>query len=124
MVVKSKVSAIKHSQRESFLQRELSSLFLRIQADERSLQSLYISRAQLTPDRGTCIVYFYTSEGKKAFDEKLSTLILYKPSLRSSVAKILQSRYTPNLKFVYDEALEEQTKINDVIDRLKDEGKL
>jgi ribosome-binding factor A len=67
---------------------------------------------------------FDSSGGEADFKAKLGQLILYKPSLRAALAKSLQSRYTPDLTFVYDEYLEKTEKVDNLIERLKDEGRL
>jgi ribosome-binding factor A len=118
-------SSIKHAQKESFLLREISSAFLRIAMDDSRLQGLFINRVQLSPDRGRAFVFFHVlSGGKEAFEEKFPVLVLYKPSLRSAVAKAMESRYTPEITFMYDAAFDKQQKVDDLIEKLKDEGKL
>lgn len=115
---------IKRAQKESYFFREISNLFLRIMIDEPRLSGLYINKIELSSDGGTCTVLFLAQNGKQEFEDKLSTLILYKPSLRSALAKTSQSRYTPNLIFRYDEGYEKTERINTLIDTLKKEGKL
>lgn len=115
---------VKHAQKESFLLREISSYFLRITIDEPRLQGLYVSRVKLSSDKGRVTVFFLTDGGKDEFEEKFSTLVLFKPTLRSAVAKSSQSRYTPDLHFAYDAEMEKQRKVDELIEKLKDEGKL
>lgn len=112
---------VKHAQKESFLLREISSLFLRICIDDVRLNGVYISRVKLSPDRGRCTIFLQDYNGREALEGKMRTIIMYKPSLRSAIAKALQSRYTPELSFVYDEAFEKQRSVDELIDRLKDE---
>ena len=119
-----KTRSVKHAQRESFLLREISDLFLRIALDDPLLQDFYVTRVELSPDRGHCTIHFHTPSGFDVFKEKLSSLILYKPSLRSALSKALHTRYTPELKFLYDEGIDKQNKIEDLFRRLEDEGKL
>ena len=115
---------IKRAQRESYFFREISQFFLQITMDEPRLHGLHINRVVLSPDGGTCNVLFLANEGKAEFEQKLSHLILYKPSLRAALAKISQGRYTPNLVFRYDDDHEKVEKINKLLDKLKDEGRL
>jgi len=115
---------IRKAQRESYFYREISTLFGRITIDEPRLQGLYINKVSLSSDGGTCVVLFLATNGREEFEEKLQTLILYKPSLRSALAKTSHGRYTPNLIFRYDEDQEKVDKINRLIDKLKDEGRL
>ena len=115
---------IRKAQKESYFYREISTLFGRISIDEPRLSGLFINKVSLSSDGGTCVVLFLATNGREEFEEKLQTLILYKPSLRSALAKTSQGRYTPNLIFRYDEDQEKVDKINRLLDRLKDEGKL
>ena len=115
---------IRKAQKESYFYREISQLFLQITINEPALSSLYINRVSLSSDGGTCVVLFLASGGKKDFEEKLPMLVLYKPSLRTALAKTSHGRYTPNIIFRYDEDHEKVEKINSLLDRLKQEGKL
>lgn len=120
----SRSKEIKQSQKSSLILKEFSQLFLTLALDEPVLQGLSITRAKLSADGGICIIFFTATGGKPAFEEKLKTLILYKPSLRSALSKTLLSRYTPNLVFKYDEEFEKTRRIEELIDKLKGEGKL
>ena len=115
---------IKKAQKESYFYKEISQFFRRIVIDEPRLNGLFINRVSLSSDSGTCVVLFLASNGKSEFEEKLPTLVLYKPSLRTALAKTSHGRYTPNLIFRYDEDQEKVEKINRLLDKLKEEGKL
>lgn len=119
-----RVSDIKHAQRESLLYRTISNYFLQITFDDPQLKGLYVNRVTLSADRSMCTVYFQTEGGKADFEAKRKQLVLYKPSLRNALSKILRGPYTPNLRFKYDEQFEKQRKIEELFDKLKDEGKL
>ena len=115
---------IKRAQKESYFFREIGNLFRRIAIDEPILNGIYINRVQLSSDGGVCSVLFLAQNGRPEFEEKLPTLVLYKPSLRAALAKLSHGRYTPNLIFRYDEGYEKTEKINILLDTLKKEGKL
>lgn len=119
-----KTRTVKHAQKESFLLRELSESFLHISLSDAQLQDCYITRVELSPDKGHCTVFFHTPGGIDSFKSKMSTLILYKPSLRSALSKALHSRYTPDLRFEYDSGIDKQNKIEDLFNKLEAEGKL
>ena len=114
-------SQIRHAQREATLLREFSSLFIKLALDETSLQNLFISRVILSPNRSVCNVFFHSTQGETGFKESFSTLILYKPSLRHALAKSLNSRYTPNLVFKYDDKVEKQHRIDSLINSISGE---
>jgi ribosome-binding factor A len=115
---------IRKAQKESYFYQEISKLFRQITIDESSLNGLFINRVQLSSDGGICVVLFLATNGRAEFEEKLPTLVLYKPSMRSALAKTSHGRYTPNLIFRYDEDYEKVEKINRLLDTLKAEGKL
>ncbi len=119
-----RVRDIKHAQRESLLQREISNFFLQITLDDPLLKGLYVNRVKLSADRSMCTVYFYTEGGIKDFEAKRKQLVLYKPSLRAALSKVLRGPYTPDLRFKFDEQFEKQHKIEALFEKLKKEGKL
>jgi ribosome-binding factor A len=121
---KSRVSTIKHAQKESVLLHTIAQLFMQIMQDEPLLKGLTVTRAVLSPNKSSCTIFFHTLGGLKEFEEKRKTLVLYKPSLRQALAKSIHGRYTPDLRFAYDQQLDKQRRIDDLIDKLKDEGKL
>lgn len=120
----SRISDIKRAQKESLLLRKISHLYQRAAQDDKRLQDLFISRVELSKDKSICDVYFYTSKGKEYFDEKLEVLKLYKPSLRKALASVLSSRYVPDLRFKFDSKFEKQIKIEELIEKVKEEDKL
>lgn len=119
-----RVRAIKQAQRESFLLREISSLYLRIMQDNPALSGVYITNVMLSSDGSTATIYLHSTQGQAHYEEIKDTLILYKPSIRTALAKASSSRYVPQLIFRYAEGVEKQQRVNDLIDQLKKEGKL
>jgi ribosome-binding factor A len=117
-------SAIKHSQRESFLHKEIASIISQLVSQEPEFSDMFVNRVILSPDRGMCVIYFHTLSGKEGFKKKLPTLILYKPSIRHAIAQAMQSRYTPEIRFVFDASYDKQRQVDDLIEQLKDEGRL
>ncbi len=115
---------IKRAQKESYYFREIANLFMQIAMDDSRLTGIFINRVSLSSDGGICYVMFLSPDGKEDFEKKLSTLVLYKPSLRNALAKTSHGRYTPNLVFRYDDNYEKTEKINILIDQLKREGRL
>ena len=122
MAAKSK--DVKKSQKESFFLHEVADLFLKIALDDKMLHDFYVTRVELSPDGGLCTVFFHTPAGYASFEERKKHLILYKPSMRASIAKASHARYAPDLRFSYDEGIDKQNKIEDLFNRLKSEGKL
>jgi len=119
-----RVREIKHAQKESQLLQEIGRLLIQIAQDEPILQGLYITRVKLSPDKGKCMVFMHSLGGLKEFEEKRPTLVMYKPTLRKALSQLIPGRYTPDLRFTYDATLDKQRHVEDLIDKLKDEGKL
>lgn len=119
----SRVSAIKKSRKESLLFREICTLFAQAQADDTRLNGFFISRVELSDDRGLCRVYFYSPEGQAAFTDYLAYLKLFKPSLRAALAARVPGRYVPDLIFCFDDKAEKQARIDAILDRIKHEEK-
>ena len=114
---------IKTAQKEAALLRAISNLFMKLTLEEPSLLNVFINRIHLSPDRSHCTVYFYTAAGREGFEEKLPLLILYKPSMRHALSKELLARYTPDLRFAFDDQFEKQQRIETLIDSIKTEKK-
>lgn len=119
--MRTSVNEIKKAQRESVLLKLVSELFAQQARDEQALQGLAVSRVELSQKQGLCTVYFYTPDGKEAFDKALETLKLYKPSLRKAVAHQLQGRYVPDLLFVYDAQYEKIFRIEELLQKVAQE---
>ncbi|MFA6065755.1 MAG: ribosome-binding factor A [Candidatus Babeliaceae bacterium] len=117
----SSVSDIKRAQKESALLRIISNLFMQTALDDNRIKDVFVNRVTLSPDKGSCFVFFYSPKGEEYFHEMLKILILYKPSLRKAVAQSLQARYTPELIFKFDHHFEKTLKIEQLIDKAKGE---
>lgn len=115
----SNLSHIKRSQKESLLLRELSKMLLQLSLDDAELNGLFINRVELSKNKGVCIIYFYDPNGREIFEHKKRRLILYKPSLRKGIASTLDGRYTPELKFAFDEQFEKQQRIENILETVK-----
>lgn len=114
-----KISSIKRAQKASLLLRTISALFLEAVRDNSSLAGLSITRVELSPDKGSVHVYFYTDKGSAEFKKILQDLKLYKPSLRASLARSIAGRYTPEITFKFDETFEKTQRIEHLLDSIK-----
>lgn len=119
-----RVRDIKHAQKESALLHKIGQFYVQIIQDEPALQSLSITRVQLSPDKGLCTVFFHAVGGIKEYETLRPRLVLYKASLRKALSQVLYGRYTPEIRFAYDTQLEKQSHMDDLIEKLKREGKL
>lgn len=116
-----RVSGIKRAQKESLLSKKIAILLNQIAQDDPKVAEFSLSRVELSADKSLATLYFYLAGGQQAFDEKKADLILYKPSMRAALAKLVPSRYTPNLVFKYDAQFEKELKINTLLDKIKED---
>lgn len=126
MIKKSKLSAaqaqspsVRREQKKKALFRMLSSIVQNIACDDIALNSLFVSRVELSDDGSMCYIYFSTYTTQEAFEAMLPKLILYKPSMRATLAKEFQSRYTPDLIFYYDKIKDKERAIHELLDSVK-----
>jgi len=115
MGVKSKAHEIKRERKKALFFREISSLIQKISEDEPVVRNIYVTRVELSADTGICYVYFSVHTDKSEFKDALEVLKLYKPSMRSFLAKSLSLRYAPDLVFLYDEKREKIQKIDQLL---------
>lgn len=116
---------IKHAQRESYFTREIVSLMQKIAMDDQKIFDLYVTRVSLSHNRGSCTVFLGTFNGnEEGFDEKLRQLVLYKPSLRTGLAKLSHTRCVPELFFRFDDRLKKIHRMEKIFDELKSTGQL
>ena len=114
-----KVSDIKRAQKASLLLKAISQLYWDATRDDKELSGLFISRVELSQDKGMCYVFFYTPEGQEFFNEKLKTLKLYKPSLRAALAKQIPGRYTPDILFKFDTQQKKMDRLESLFEQVK-----
>lgn len=120
-MIEKKVNYQKRAQRESLIRKELSKLFLEIKLSDENLKDIFINNVQLSSDKSTANILFFSLSGEEHFEKILPFLILYKPSMRKALSRILDSRYTPQIVFRYDKTCEKQAKIEALLDKLKTE---
>ena len=122
-MISKNLRSVKRTQKETQLLREISNLILQLSLDEPAVRGLYVNRVNLSQDKSVCHIYFSDSDGEEKFREKVGHLILYKPSLRSALAKSLDQRYTPDLFFHYDKVSEKQKRIDELFNKIATENK-
>jgi ribosome-binding factor A len=93
---------------------------VRIAMDDKRLDGITLNRVQLSKDKSTCNLFFFTPDGKEDFEKRLPFLIIYKPSMRKALAQSINARYTPQLVFKYDESFEKHLEIDALFESIKD----
>lgn len=91
----------------------LSNIIL-LETDDELLKSITLTSVEVTKDLSYAKVYF-TSISDLPKEDILKEVNEAAPFLRGCLAKVLEARNIPELKFVYDESIEYATKIEKII---------
>lgn len=121
MFKKTKVHEVKRERKKALFFREISVLIQKLSADEPAILSVYVTRVDLSADTGICYVYFASFKDQDDFRDALEILKLYKPSMRSVLAKSLKLRYAPNLIFLFDEKKEKVQRMEELLEQIHGE---
>jgi ribosome-binding factor A len=116
-----KPGGVRREQKKSLYKKEISRLFHHLVEDYSELSSLVVTRVDISADSGICYVFFTSFGGREQFEKALEKLKLFKSSLRSAFGRAIQTRYTPDLHFLFDEELEKQRMLDDLLDKVKSE---
>jgi ribosome-binding factor A len=112
--------SVKFAQKETQLLREFSLIYMQLCMDEPSLATLIVGRVGLSQDKGIATIFFHSALGEEDYLEKRKTLVLYKPSIRSALAKGIRGRYTPQLIFRYERNYAKQKRLEELLDSVKE----
>lgn len=95
------------------------SIILREEAKDDSLIDVVITGVDVTNDLSYAKVYFtlFNKEKKKEMLDKLNDIA---PFIRGCLAKRIEIRHTPELRFIYDDSEEKGEKIDNIISKLKE----
>jgi ribosome-binding factor A len=100
-------------------QRELSALLARGLKDPRITGFITVTGAKMSPDLKEVVAYVSIHGEEKVVAETLAGLKAAAGYLQREVARAVKLRYTPHLRFVFDESVGR----GDRIDRLLREAK-
>lgn len=101
---------------ESDILRYLSDIIANETNDEL-LKTLTITSVDLSTDLSYCKVYYTSLSNldKKVLDKEVNEASSF---LRGKLSDVLDIRHTPILKFIYDESLDYEKRIEEIIDSL------
>lgn len=101
---------------ERDIEKHLPVIIQRETTDEL-LKTITITGCELTHDLSFCKVYFTSINDmdKKALEKEVNEA---SPFIRGKLAKVMEIRNTPTLKFVYDESIAYADRIESVIKQL------
>lgn len=126
-MVRTRSQEIRREQRKSLYLREISLLVSRLAYDDAIIAQFQLTRVDFSPDgyRLTAFGTLYNGGApidetaqKEAFNEVLGRLILYTPSIRTSLARSLDGRYVPEIRFAYDPVKAKHDRVDDILSSL------
>lgn len=104
---------------ETYLQ-EMSQL-LYFSVKDPLLQGVNITHVQISPDMKLAKVYFTIHEGQSREKEVLKGLNRSKGFLRKELSQRVKLKFTPDLKFFYDETDEMSQRIEAILHKLDEQ---
>ncbi|EQC49291.1 ribosome-binding factor A [Bacteriovorax sp. BSW11_IV] len=116
--------AKKSFKKEKYTERlvlEINS-FLRTGASDPRLSFLSVTKVEMSVDYSYADIYWDTFDISRRGDCK-KAIEAAAPKIRSQLAKVLQVRQVPELRFVYDSQFVEEQKISDLLNSEKELGK-
>jgi len=99
------------------IKNELSLLLVQ-KAQDPQLREVTISRVELSDDLRHAKIYFTLLPGKASVEKVNRSLIKAAGFMRSHLAKTLNLRFTPELRFWYDKEFEKVEKIERLLDEI------
>jgi len=102
------------------IQRELSNLLLTKIKDPR-LNMVTITWVKITDDLRSARVFVSVVEGKERMESVLAGFNSAAGFLKSELSRRLGLRYTPTLKFIFDESFDRAASLNRLLKTLDDE---
>lgn len=108
---------IKQDRMAERIQQVLSQLLMREVADPR-LQSVTVTNVQVDPEIMFARIYVNALGDESRRDEVMSGLDRANGFLRRELAKRIRMRNTPELRFLWDEALERADRVERLLDSL------
>ena len=112
------MSSLKGERVSSDMQRELCNILL-LEAKDEDFKNVTITDVDVTNDLGFAKIYFTTLDNREKVEKDLNNAAGF---FRSMLAERLEIRHTPELRFIFDESIENGQKIEKIIEELhKDE---
>lgn len=102
------------------IQMELSLFFLQKVRDQK-LSDVTITRVEVTDDLKNSRIFYTVTGGERPRKQASTALKNATGFVRSHIAKILNLRYTPALKFIYDAKAEKVREMEVLLDEIASE---
>lgn len=105
------------------IQRIVSELLIEGLKDPRIDQMTSVSKVELSNDTSVATIYFSIYGSQKTKEDTLDALENAKGYIRSRLAKVLEIRQVPELRFKIDESVEYSIEIQKILNKLNSESK-
>ncbi|PNH21309.1 ribosome-binding factor A [Lachnospiraceae bacterium] len=113
-----KKGSIKNTRMNAEVRKEIQSVVMNGLKDPRVSPMTSITDAKVTPDLKYCTVYVSVLGGEQELEETLEGLRRASGYLRSELARTVNLRITPELRFVPDRSLEYGAHIDSILEEL------
>ena len=101
----------------SDMQRELGNILL-LEAKDEDFKNVTITDVEVTNDLSFAKIYFTTTDNREKVEKDLNNAAGF---FRSELSQRLDIRHTPELRFIFDESIENGQKIEKIIEELHKE---
>lgn len=105
------------------IQRIVSELLIEGLKDPRIDPMTSVSKVELSNDTSVATIYFSIYGSQKTKEDTLDALENAKGYIRSRLAKVLEIRQVPELRFRIDESVEYSIEIQKILNKLNSESK-
>lgn len=105
------------------IQRIVSELLIEGLKDPRIDPMTSVSKVELSNDTSVATIYFSIYGSQKTKEDTLDALENAKGYIRSRLAKVLEIRQVPELRFKIDESVEYSIEIKKILNKLNSESK-
>ena len=105
------------------IQRIVSELLIEGLKDPRIDPMTSVSKVELSNDTSVATIYFSIYGSQKTKEDTLDALENAKGYIRSRLAKVLEIRQVPELRFKIDESVEYSIEIQKILNKLNSESK-
>lgn len=104
------------------IQRIISELLIEGLKDPRIDPMTSVSKVELSNDTSVATIYFSIYGSQKTKEDTLDALENAKGYIRSRLAKVLEIRQVPELRFKIDESVEYSIEIQKILNKLNSES--
>lgn len=113
--------AIRSSRVGDQILKEVSGMLVRGEIKDPRVSAVSVTGVRMTDNLGMAEIYFTLPGGEAGKDEAVSGLERAKGFIRGKLASRLRMRKVPDIKFVFDTALEKGYRIDEILREISGE---